>query len=198
MARKASDLLDVFRLRPESSGSSSSSKRTPDRKPDRKPKKTKPKAKKKPRARSAGDVVLSLSRRQMMYAGCVGVLLMALSFTLGVSLAGDDSSAAHPLRRETAPTFYIVGELPLEAVLADRRVDIQAAARKLREQSGVARDKIHLSRRGDRYRIWIGPFESKRAAFEYHESYQLDSFDYLGLVPLSPGEITDESPPPGS
>ncbi|MDJ0975858.1 MAG: hypothetical protein QNJ98_15465 [Planctomycetota bacterium] len=194
MARKASDLLDVFRLRPESSGGDSSPKRKASGRGSKASKQ--PKRKKTTRTSRPSEVVLSLTRRQMMYAGCVGVLLMALSFTLGVTLGGGNGDDDGPALRRDAPIeWYILGELPMRSEPAAREVDVQRAAVKLRHELGVAVDKLKLSKTQTHYRLWIGPFESRDDAFRYHETYQLDTYRYLGLAPFNPGSITKTKPP---
>lgn len=193
MARKASDMLDVFRLRPESSGTDSKPKQKTGRgsKASTKPKRTK--ASKSARAE---DVVLSLTRRQTMYAGCVGVLLLALSFTLGVGLGGGDEGQGGPaLRRDAPQPWYILGELPMASALSQKDIDIRDAARQLRRELAVAQDKLSLSKTRNRYRLWVGPFDTRDAAFRYHANYQLDTFRHQGISPFNPGQFVQERPP---
>lgn len=191
MARKASDLLDVFRLRPEPSGGKSAG----DKKPARTSrggtsksgaKRTKTTASRKPaKARKRPDDVVALSRRQLVYAGSVVFLLMALSFTFGVSMSGDDSTSNNALRRDVpvAWDWYIEGYMDQEAILTGKRIDIQAAGRALQDY-GVKHEMLRARLIDGKYRIRIGPFPTRQEAFMYADSYALTAFVYGTLSPF--------------
>lgn len=201
MARKASDLLDVFRLKPaDPTGDDAASRKSGARKKSkaakagRKSSASGGSAKRRRSGSSTGDEVVSVSRRQLVYAGSVVVLLMALSFTLGVSMSGD--GAAQPaLKKETPKDWYIVGYVSKTSLLADKKVDIRKAATELFHRFGVARKLLMIHDLGTRYRMRLGPYESKDEAYRYAERYQLSGFNHAGEAPFFPPELTQKANP---
>lgn len=189
MARKASDLLDVFRMRPAGSDDGE-----PARRPAKKGAK-KPKAKRtasKPRRR-AGEAV-SVSKRQLLYAGSVVVLLMALSFVLGVSMTGDGSSGP-ALNKQTEKPWYVMGYLPKTSLLAGKPIDIRKAVRELYNQHGVTQDDLDIFDLGRRYLIRFGPFPTRPRAFQYVEAHGLTDFRPLGETPFHPANFSQKPMP---
>ncbi len=191
MPRKASDLLDVFRLKPADPGGDDPKKR----RPKKSNKKSSGRKTTKRRSSSANDDVVSVSRRQLVYAGSVVVLLMALSFTLGVSMSGSDGDKTPALKRETAKPWYIIGYVSKTALLTEKKVDIIKTARHLYNQFGVDHSLLTIHDLGTRYRLSLGPFETENAAFKYHESYTLMAFSHGAETPFFPPEITQKAKP---
>lgn len=206
MARKASDLLDVFRLKPaDPEGDDAASRKAASRKSgsrkERKAAKTGrgssssgSSSKRRRSGGGAGDEVVSVSRRQLVYAGSVVVLLMALSFTLGVSMSGD-SGAQPALKKETPKHWYIVGYVSKTSLLADKKVDIRKAATELFHRFGVSRKLLMIHDLGTRYRMRLGPFDSKDEGYRYAERYQLSGFNHAGEAPFFPPELTQKPNP---
>jgi hypothetical protein len=169
MARKATDLLDVFRFSDDGGDDDSHSDRGRGASKARKPKK---KETAKPRQRVQG---LILNRRQIVLGSSAIALLLVLSFVLGLS-TGRSGPATQPtkIERRTATRFAIRGSLPLLDKATQKAIEPKAVAAILKRDYGLDRDHLQLGKADGRLIIDVGPFRSERAAREWLESSNLE------------------------
>ncbi len=166
MARKATDLLDVFRFGDDDGDENS--KRDSGRGGRRVPKERKPK--KAPRARSQSEEdVLQLNRRQILLGSSAVVLLLVLSFVLGLSAgrSGPSEDDTKIERRSGRDLIAIRGDLPLLDKATRKSIDPAQIAGVLKRDYGLKRKNIHMYRVSGRLVIDIGPFHSETQAKSY-------------------------------
>jgi hypothetical protein len=155
MGRRSTDLLDVFR---PGGGSGSEPRREASAK--------KPRAPKSPRAPFEG---MFLGPRQLILGGSVAVLLLVLSFTVGLGVGrqagrAGESPAPPSLRRET--TVWVVrGSLDR----VDAATSTELSEERVLEEMGrrfpwLPRERVRLDAAGGSIAITVGPFRDEREA----------------------------------
>ena len=172
MARKATDLLDVFRFSDD--GGDDDSHREATRGGGRAASSgRKPKRKKAPKQRRRVQGVI-LNRRQIVLGSSAIALLLVLSFVLGLS-TGRSGPEAQPtkIERRTTARFAIRGALPLLDKATQKAIEPKTVAAILKRDYGLGRDHLRLSRSEGRLVIDIGPFRSERAAREWFDKSDL-------------------------
>lgn len=185
MGRKATDLLDVFRL---ASGEPAAAK-TESKRHARKPKK-----KQKQRKRFEG---VFLAPRQVLLGSAVLLLLVVLSFTVGVGFGrsgGDGTDLAPALSRTTQ--WYIRGSLKEVDAIRGTVVDPAEVAEDLVDMHQVPRDRISVRTKpeGGVY-VFVGPFASEAQARRYFGEMALGPARVRGGVPFR-REAYISVPPP--
>jgi hypothetical protein len=190
MARKATDLLDVFRFSSEGGGDDSGSapkKRRPSRKQAAKKKGGGGRRK----ARFEG---IALNRRQVVLASSAIGLLLILSFFLGLAAGGsggDDTDAA--LERRAARRYVIRAFVPLVDPAARKPADPVRLARNIARDYGIDPRNLRARRRGADIAIDIGPFPSRdearrwleRSGLELCRIHMQDPFRFPEYIPLA-------------
>ena len=157
MAKKATDMLDVFRL-----GSAESA---PSRKRRSSAKQSRPAAR---RASSSADGI-QLGGRQLLLASCVGVLLIVLAFTVGLGVGRRGLTTGGPqLNRPTAIAdhYWIRGQLPGHDRLIDAPVNPSDVVRELQQVHKIPHGLVAIRRlpKDGALEIDVGPFPSKTDA----------------------------------
>jgi hypothetical protein len=173
MARKSTDLLDVFQA---ASRSKPAKERARKLKEPKEPKSKEPKG---PRKKFEG---IFLEPRQVVLAGSVGVLLLALSFVLGLGVGKSPKHApaagdGYALRRETATAtaWAFRGEVGKIDVMRAVANSGPAIEKELGQRYRVPHDKIRVDTRGDPIVIWIGPFATKAEAQAFFDERNLQT-----------------------
>jgi len=192
MARKAHDLFDVFQLAQDAG--SGNRKHGPRRKAaPASAAKTQRARTPAARRKSGASAGLALNRRQVLLAGSALMLLLVLSFTLGLATGRPGSKQANPsLDRRSA--FVIRGTLPLTDPTTRNPVDTQHIRRQLSRDYKIPGPNIMMRRLGNDLRIDIGPWPSKRAAKRFWNRSGLklvhihleDPFRWAQVVPYRP------------
>ena len=185
MARKATDLLDVFRhggddddhdSRVVSSDRARAAKRT----------KAKPKkASAKKSGTGRGFDGLILTKRQVILSASVCCLLVALSFVLGLS-AGRPGDAT-PAASRTAATdmgWIIQGELPAIHAATGKPIDAQAVRDELVQDNGVSSTHLRIHRQGGRLLLQIGLFDTEAQARKWLDDSGLTMIHMYGTGPF--------------
>lgn len=172
MARKATDLLDVFRFNNEDG------KDDHERKKRRKAAATGTRKRKSARRAagksSGGFEGIHLSPRHLLLASCACVLLLVLSFTLGLATGRPSGSArqAPALKRETP--VVIRTKLPLIDPANSKPTDPKRIRRKLRHEHGIKDHHLRIWRDGSYLVLEVGPFQSEASARSYLRSSGLE------------------------
>ncbi len=170
MARKATDLLDVFRF-----GDEDGDERTR-HDTARGNRRASPKKKRRD-AREAGQrrgrwrvESLQLGRRQILLACSAVALLLMLSFVLGLS-TGRAGQGATPgqaaLHRKTPAYLVIRGTLPLLDPTTRKPILPSHVADILKRDYGLRRGQLQMHRADGQLVIDVGPFPSEAGAREY-------------------------------
>lgn len=167
MPKRSTDLLEVFNRKPQS-------RRTP----QRASKKSRSRGTKKMRGSFEG---LVLGPRQLLLSSCVLVLLLVLSFVVGVGLGRqgdqDPSSASPALSREqqtaaTREVWYIRGRT---VRVHQVRGDVLDRAR-IYAELGLESQHVHAAEaRGGYYDVYVGPFPTEATARRYWADAGLDT-----------------------
>jgi hypothetical protein len=159
MAKRANDLLDVFRLgpaedeapRPRSRGSSS-----------------------RKRSAASSDGVF-LAKRQVLLLGATGVLLVVLAFTAGLGYGRKRGGG--PALNKATPTanYWIRGRLRSTDPLSGEPVPREAVIREIQARYGIPETYIRVRDEDEqRLAIDLGPFSSKAAAKQYFMRKRVD------------------------
>jgi len=211
MARKAHDLFDVFQLsqdadtgtreRGERRKAAAASKAKAKRPRVRKPK---PKSKsgqgtsgqgtfpETSRMAPAGGGGVALNRRQVFLAGSAMLLLLVLSFTLGLATGRpSDKQDGAALNRVTS--FVIRGRLPLTDPTTRNPVDTTRIRRQISSDYKIPSPNVMMRREGSDLVIDIGPWPSRQAAERFWNRSGLklvhihleDPFRWAKIVPYS-------------
>ena len=187
MARKATDLLDVFRYAgdgDDGDGRVVSSDR------GRKGSKKKKARKAKSKGADKGFDGVILTRRQVILGASVCCLLVALSFVLGLS-AGRPGSEDTPAASRTAANGRVViqGEMPAIHLSTQRPIDVDAVRSELVRVYGVPSGNLRISSRDGRILLQIGLFGSKEEAQAFLTSHGLDMAHIFGADPFAPARF---------
>jgi hypothetical protein len=187
MARKATDLLDVFRYGggddddDRAGGKPARRARTPRRRKRSGASRREPAPRERP-----GFQGLILSRRQLVLAGSAMLLLLVLTFVVGVS-AGRPSrtQGGRALNRTALRDMLMVrGTMPALDRATRKEVDLREVRRILEERHHVPPANLRIHVEHGLVRIDIGPFRSERRAREYVERTQLDTAHLFGADPF--------------
>jgi hypothetical protein len=156
MPRRDSDLLAVFR--PSSSGGPGGAKPPADRKPG-------------PRRRFEG---VFLGPRQVLLGSSVVVLLLVLSFTVGIGVgrSGERSGVAPSLERETA-VWVLRGRLGAMDFARAETLDAEGIARELESKYGVPRRMVRVDGTGEPIWVTIGSFRTREEAQRFLTEHRL-------------------------
>jgi len=181
MARKATDLLDVFRL----GGQASESERAEDAPKRRERGERKARARREPR-RESSEPVLSLTRRQVVLAGSALGLLLVLGFTLGLATgrAGGGDRAEPALQRTTGSAYWIQGRIDAMDMVNLRPVDSHEVLRDLVLRFGLPKDGVRILPEKTDLVIEIGPFASLERAQAYAKANRLDLINVRSSAPF--------------
>jgi hypothetical protein len=186
MARKATDLLDVFRFSSDAPKGSKKDKRAEKRRERSEASPGSPTQTRAPRARFEG---IFLPPRQMLLGGSVLVLLLALSFTVGLGVGRSSASPTAPdasgpsLRRETY-AWALRGEIPKMDVARAEAPTETRIVRELGRKYGVPSDKLRVDAKGDPVVIWVGPFETEEAATAFLAARNLGTARLWSAAPF--------------
>ena len=185
MARRSTDLLEVFRGPREGSGqakgrSSSGSRRKGSAR----------------RKVSAGFEGVSLGPRQVLLASCVMVLLLVLAFTvgLGVGRRGGPATAGPDLSRtqagRAAAVWYVQGRVPRRDVMRGEEVDPDRLKDDLVREHGFRASDLRVSE-GERgyFFVHYGPFASEEEARNVLREHNLGYLNVRGTYPFSLEEV---------
>ncbi len=181
-----SDLLDLFRRSSEPEDEGKQAKKKPKRKAKAK---STAGSRKKPRkqtaARASDETVLTLSRRQMLYAGSGQVILLGLAFLVGLTFGKGNS-----LERQTSISppelkIYVTAQLPPTDGLGNQRpIDIRQIKRTLARIHEVDPDMIFHRKTSSGYELAIGYFPSIAAAEAFVDAKRLGQFRAAGRLPF--------------
>ncbi|MHC5010923.1 MAG: hypothetical protein ACYTG6_08240 [Planctomycetota bacterium] len=183
MGRKATDLLDVFR---QASGEPSTGGREPRRGASR------PKKAPKQRRRFEG---VFLAPRQVLLGSAVLLLLVVLSFTVGVGFgrSGGGGDAAPALSRTTQ--WYIRGSLKEVDAIRGTVVDPAEVAEDLADMHQVPRERVSVRTKPDGgVFVFVGPFASEAQARRYFGEMALGPARVRGGVPFRRAEYISVPP----
>jgi len=187
MARRSTDLLEVFRG-PRETGASASSSAS-----GRKPKKRS----KKSGAKRSGLDGLVLGPRQVLLASCVMVLMLVLAFTVGLGVGrrgapgnGQDALSRPADTGHTAAVWYIQGRVPRRSVMYGEEVDPDLLKEDLVAQHGFRASDLRVTE-GERgyFFVHYGPFTSKDQARKVLRENNLGYLKVQGTYPFSLEEI---------
>lgn len=185
MAKRANDLLDVFR------GASSQGSSTPRR------------ARKKQGGRSSskrrgGPEGVFLAPRQVLLVSSAMVLLLVLAFTVGLGVGrGGFGSGTAALQKKAAPTFYwIRGSIPSRDVVGGRPVDRDALLVELGKELGLQRRNLAaVPADGDLLHVYVGWWTTQAEAQAYLRLKHLDSLRLKWGAPFHFAEIVEGARP---
>lgn len=190
MARKATDLLDVFRFSNEDGDDT-------ERTPKARPKRPKRAGKKKAAARGDGRRSrfegISLNRRQVLIASSAVGLLLLLSFFLGLAAGGSDSGdGSASLERREARRYVIRARVPLVDPARRKQADPAALKQALSRDYRIHSRNLRVRRMGADVVIDIGPFASRdkarqwleRSGLELWRVHMQDPFRFAEYVPI--------------
>ncbi len=168
MARKATDLLDVFRFGDDDDDDNreretSRGRRAVARKKSQKAKKARAAE---PKTRLQG---LILNRRQVLLGTSAVALLLVLSFVLGLSTGRSGPSGGETAIQKTqhAPRVAIRGSLPELDSATRETIDPRRVADILKRDYKLKRHNLTMRRAEGRLVIEVGPFRSDASAAEF-------------------------------
>jgi hypothetical protein len=188
MARKATDLLDVFRHggdeEPDDSGRVASGDRK--RAAKRAQQKQKQKARDKAQA-SKGFEGLILSKGQLVLAGSACCLLLVLSFVLGLSTGRPGPQEIAAIRKDVpakATLVMIRGELDQVHPATQRAISPSQLRSDLMGDFSVPAGNLRIRTEGGRLIVEIGPFKSPESARAWLQREGLDMAHLYGSDPF--------------
>ena len=138
-----------------------------------------------------------LNSRQVLLVSCVLVLLLVLSFTvgLGVGRQGDPSPGGPALSRPSAAVggWYIRGKMPRHHTLSGRPIDPDKVHQELVSRHGFRGSDIRVDESGDHYAVWFGPFSTESKARELLERRSLEALPVLGDWPFNRAKVVRQA-----
>jgi len=179
MARKATDLLDVFRFgdeeddaRAQRDGRAADSKSGSSKGARRKKAAGKKNAKAQRASAAPGSrrrlESLILNRRQLVLAGSAMALLLMLSFVLGLSTGRPGKAAGDAAIQRTTPSYLVIrGTLPLLDPTTRKPIEPRHVADILKRDYGLRRSQLQMHGANGRLVIEVGPFPSEAQARDY-------------------------------
>jgi hypothetical protein len=182
MGRKATDLLDVFRLGGGAGGGAPAGKRPAPRAA----------AAKTPRAKGGSFEGVFLTPRQLVLGGSVALLALVLAFTLGLGFGRKGSGAATapaPLSRTTA--WFVRGRFEATDPLRGR-IRPDDVLGHLEQVHRIERRFVKVQpRESGGWWIFVGPFATDREAREYHGQMDLELIRGPGGYPFRDADIVN-------
>ncbi len=172
LPKKTTDLLDVFRHRPVEGGSSGRpSKRRASRSKDR-----------------AFEGVF-LAPRQLLFVSAIGVLLLALSFTVGLGF-GRHGAERPTLEKTTSGSWWILGRMG-GTDPAGRPLDPDQVKAELVRVHGLPAQNLRVETTSEGgLVVYLGPWTEKAPAEEYLRIHHLDASVLLrGSAPFSHAKV---------
>lgn len=212
MARKANDLLDIFRYQPEGADEADGGAREKKRQ-RRDPNKGRSAgggtrtgsagsgrgSKKAARAkrvarRPGGDGYrLDLTQRHVVLGGSVLALLLVLSFTLGLAAGRgkDGGSEEVSLQRSAARghSFYVSGTIPNILPSTGQRVRGKRIQQELMEDFLLERSRFKIFSGKNEWRITVGPFASDADARRFVAHQGMEKWYVAAYAPFRAYEI---------
>jgi hypothetical protein len=170
MARKATDLLDVFRL----AGEPGEEAPEGEARGTRRAAAHKRKAPRPARRRVRGMI---LNQRQLLLGGSAIALLLVLSFVIGLSAGrgGRSSGSGEALSATTAPRWFAIrGTLPQLDPATQKPVDPSQVMAILQRDYGLQPAQVVMRPSGDQLVLEVGPFPSEEKARAYHRDAGLE------------------------
>ncbi|MDF1702291.1 MAG: hypothetical protein P1V36_14150 [Planctomycetota bacterium] len=187
MARKATDLLEVFRYdgddNDEGEGRSVSNRRGRSAQSSSAKKAQAKKAKAK---KGKGFDGLIVTRRQVILGASVCCLLVALSFVLGLSAGrpGQGDTPAASRTQAGAQGFIIQGEMPIVHTSTQKPIGIAGVKEELVREYRVPASNLRVRAEDGRLILEIGLFGSEDEARRYLRRSQLDMAHIFGSDPF--------------
>lgn len=186
MARRSTDLLEVFRGPREGGGTRSGKTRSSG-------------SRRKGRGggrRASTFEGLVLGPRQVLLASCVLVLLLVLAFTvgLGVGRRGGPRAGGEALSRDAArdaaAVWYIRGRVPRRDVLRGAEVDPDRLEDELVREHGFRPTDLRVTEgEGAYFFVHYGPFTSKEQARQVLRDSKLAYLNVRGSYPFVLEEV---------
>jgi hypothetical protein len=186
MARKATDLLDVFRF----SGEGEQDDAKPSRQRRARKRANRGAGKGAGRTRFEG---IQLNPRQLLLASSALLLLLVLSFTLGLATgrpdAGSEASAA--LTRRSSQVA-IRARLPMVDPATSKPATGEQVLAELARDFRIQRRNLRIRRDGQDWIVDVGPFSDeaeaqrylRRSGLELAHIHMEDPFRYAEIVPV--------------
>ena len=175
MARKATDLLDVFRFNSEDGHDNR----------DRKPRKTKtaarsstrkPAKRSKPKSAASSFDGIHLGPRQLLLASSAGLLLLVLSFTLGLAAGRPDSGSEQaPSALARQSNFVAIRtEISLVDPATRKRTDPRKVRALLVKDFRVPSKNLRIFEEAGQLVLQVGPFRTEQAANDFRQRTGLE------------------------
>ena len=147
------------------------------------------------RHRGRGFQGLWLSPRQVVLAGCVGTLLLLLTFFVGLAMGRPGTTATTPaLRRDAeAAAGRVLLELKVSALdmATGRRVEAADIRRRLAALGVPERGIVTLVEQGGSWTVHVGPFASEQAADVWIRKNNLAGAEVAGSMPFHRRRFVD-------
>lgn len=184
MPRRTSDLLEVFRESEKRSQAASAKKAK-----SRKARTTKRGGKAKASKAQAGEGIFGLERRQLVYLGSGLCLILALTFLVGLSMGKEPLSKG--AATEAPLRTFIDVVIPKEDPVTRRKIDIRKELRRLVELYRVDRGMLRTATGERSFKIRVGPFADRSAAYEYIADRGLTNYQVLSSEPFVSAEMKE-------
>lgn len=184
MARKATDLLDVFRYGgdDDDDGRVVSSDRA---RAARRAKAQRARGGRKANGGRKGFDGMILTKRQVVLGASVCCLLVALSFVLGLSAGRPGGETPAASRTAPAGTGVIIqGEMPAVHPGTQKPIDTAAIRDELVRGHAVPATHLHVVSRGGRLLLQIGLFDSEAQARRWLDESGLAMAHLFGSAPF--------------
>ena len=183
MARKATDLLDVFRFADDGDGGTADDAKRGGGAKGRAKKGGA--TKRKAAANRSGFDGLILTKRQVILGASVCCLVVALSFVLGLSAGRPDTDT--PAASRTAATGRVVirGVMPAVHPATQNPLDPAALHAELVREYQLPAGNLRVRRVGGQLYLEIGLFDSKAQAEEFLRDRGLDMAHLYGADPFT-------------
>ncbi len=189
MARKATDLLDVFRHGGGDDDDDRSHVVESDRARTRRTKK-KSKARAKAAGRKGFDGVI-LTKRQVILAASACCLLVAGSFVLGLTAGRPGAGDGPAMQRSSdAESVWVIrGAMHAINPGTQKAVDVDELRGQITREFGVPNRNLRIYPQQGRLVLEIGPFGSEQRALDYLRKSGLDMAHVSGADPFLRREV---------
>jgi len=164
MAKKATDLLDVFHLGAAEQAPSTSRRRTGSMR----------KTKGRRNAAHASEG-LFLARRQVLLASSVFVLLLVLAFTVGLGVGRHGAHTARTALDRTTTTVWVLrARIDRYDAIRSRHITYEDLLRAL-EQGGIPPSSVRVDADAeDAFAVLVGPFADEAQARTWRKNSGID------------------------